>query len=108
MTPTLGRIIHYTLTQQDVDQIMRRRTSASEIASRMAATPPGWPAGAQAHIGNTVRPGQIVPVIIVAVWSEVCINGRAMLDGTDEYWVSSAMFSPEPNQGMWHWPERAP
>lgn len=105
--PSLGRIIHYTLTAQDAFQINRRRTTGPSIAERLSAG--HWPEGAQAHLGNTVSPGQVVAAIIVAVWPgpAMNINARCILDGTDELWVTTIPWHPEPElPGYWNWPPK--
>ena len=63
MTPTIGRIVLYTLSEQDAVQINRRRTIGSAIADRLAydrgdLMMKAWPTGAQAHIGNDAKEGQ--------------------------------------------------
>lgn len=102
MKPTIGRIVNYVLTEENVTQIMRRRTHGQAIADRIKEDK--WPLGAQAHIGNNVAAGQVVAMIVVAVWSDTCINGQAFLDGTDVFWVTSTNLGTE--QGNWGWPER--
>ena len=99
-----GRIVYYVLNDTDVDQITRRRTIAISIAERMKKNPPQWPAGAQAHIGNTVSAGDIVPAMVVAVFgSSPNVNLKVMLDGSDTYWVPSAEYDPEKKGRSWHW-----
>ena len=120
--PSTGRIVQYTLTEDDAKQINRRRTTGSAIAERIknngaeigATTnfPDQWPIGAQAHIGNTAYAGDIVPLLIVRVWPDEYgpgqpgVNGQAFLDGNDSLWITSAGESPEPKQGKWNWPPR--
>jgi hypothetical protein len=112
-----GRIVYYVLNEEDATQINRRRTTAHSIAERISAKigtviAPGtdtphdfsvWPVGAQAHIGNDVVAGQIVPAMVVAVWGDVCVNLKAMLDGTDTYWATSRNYHPDKAPGSWHW-----
>jgi hypothetical protein len=104
MNPTIGRILHYRLTASDAQAINRRRTSGASIADRMKQDPPAWPAGAQAHIGNTASEGDTVPLVVVRAWSSG-VNGQALLDGNDTLWVTSAEEGTEP--GTWAWPPRA-
>jgi hypothetical protein len=109
MKPTIGRIVHYTLTEQNAAEVNRRRTSGKAIADRIAVEK--WPLGAQAHIGNAASPGDVVPLTIVRVWPDEYgpgvdgVNGQAMLDGNDTLWVTSAKEGTEP--GTWAWPPRA-
>lgn len=103
MIPSIGRIVHYQLTQQDADEINRRRTTSSSIAERIKNTL--WPLGAQAHIGNSVHAGDIVAAIIVNWWGDECINAQAFLDGNDTFWLTSRNFGTD-EDGKWAWPPR--
>ena len=90
--PTIGRIVIYTLTDQDAEAINRRRTTGPEIAARIAAIPREWPLGAQAHIGNSVEQGMSFPMVIVRTWGSdpsSAVQGQVMLDGNDTYWATS-------------------
>jgi len=104
MKPTIGRIVRYTLSAVDAEQINRRRTTGKAIADRIAEDK--WPLGAQAHIGNTVNEGDSFPMLIVRVWSEESVNGRVVLDGTDDYWVTSVVPAVTAAPGHWNWPPR--
>jgi hypothetical protein len=112
-SPSLGRIVHYRLSAQDVEQINRRRTTGKSIADRMkiqisdveCITPLlAWPTGAQAHIGNDAKEGAVCPMMIVAVWSDTCVNGQVFLDGCDVFWALSRNIGDGPQQ--WNWPPR--
>ena len=97
-TPSIGRIVHYRLTDKDAQHVNRRRVAKPHE--------PGWPAGAQAHIGNSAAAGETVPLLIVRVWpnengSGWGINGQAFLDGNDSLWITSAKEGAEP--GCWSW-----
>lgn len=111
MRPTVGRIVHYTLTSSNAEQINRRRTTGNSIADRLAESPPAWPAGAQAHIGNAAREGDVLPLLICRVWPDEYgagvdgVNGQVFLDGNDQLWVTSAKEGTE--AGSWAWPPRA-
>ncbi len=125
-----GRIVYFVFNEQQAGEVMRRRTTGKSIADRMkvqieAAHAPvdttpeiyGWPAGAQAHIGNEVKAGDICPAMVLRVWSQEsgCSNLKVMLDGSDEYWATSVNFAagtPGPlgasdvgvyPPGTWHW-----
>lgn len=121
MVITTGRTVLYTLSEDDAKQINRRRTDGKSIAERMKnAIPPqegqnadtiyGWPAGAQAHIGNHASEGDVVPLVVVKVWPHEFgqdvpgVNGQAFLDGNDCLWITSAKEGTEP--GTWAWPPR--
>jgi hypothetical protein len=103
-----GRIVYFVLNEQQVAEITRRRTTGKSIADRMAIVSmgiTGWPAGAQAHIGNEVRGGDICPAMVLKVWStdSGCSNLKVMLDGSDEYWATSVNFDATKAPGTWHW-----
>lgn len=111
MKASIGRIVHYTLTADDAAQINRRRTSSEAILHRIKKNSDDathWPLGAQAHIGNEVAWGQTLPMVIVAVHSDICVNGQVFLDGNDLFWVKSGMLNPafEPVEGHWMWPNQ--
>lgn len=98
--PTIGRIVHYRLDAVDVDHISRRR-----VANAIEAA--AWPAGAQAHVGNPVHVGQIIPMIVTAVWprefgDQPGVNGQCLLDGNDSFWVTSKQEGD--GAGTWAWP----
>lgn len=99
--PSIGRIVHYVLTELDAYQINRRRTDGDSIKDRMARD--AWPEGAQAHIGTDTEAGDHVAAIVT--WT----NGEAaslqcFLDGNDVFYVKAKLEGAE--QGTWHWPER--
>lgn len=85
MIPTQGRIVEYTLSEQDAEQINFRRVNARR---KMGAGDTGF----IQHCGNDVRPGDTFPLIITQVWGiteESTVNGQVMLDGNDVHWVTS-------------------
>ena len=110
--PTIGRIVHYTITAEEAEQINRRRTSGKAIAERLAYDSgdpmmKAWPAGAQAHIGNDAKEGQVFPMMITKVWGDrpdSAVNGQAFLDGNDVLWVTSACVGVGPR--TYAWPQR--
>ena len=109
MDVTIGRIVHYKLTDQDAVEINRRRTTGIKIAERIkqnTETSSMWPLGAQAHIGNEAHAGDVYPMLVVRVWSAGCVNGQCFLDGNDVLWVTSATYGDMPHQ--WQWPQMAP
>lgn len=102
--PTIGRIVHYILSESDTISISRRRVPGVGHTA-------DWPAGAQAHVGNSPMIGQHVPMIICTLWpnefgegKDDGVNGQAFLDGTDVLWITSAREGIVP--GTWHWPEQ--
>jgi hypothetical protein len=92
-------IVNYKLSAENAAQINRRRTNSQSIAERIKEKI--WPTGAQAHIGNEAREGQILPMVIVGIWSDTCVNGQVFLDGCDQFWVTSAPQGNEP--GNWNY-----
>ncbi len=101
ITPTVGRVVLYSLSEQDVGEISRRRTTGHSIAERIREA--AWPIGAQAHIGNDVRVGDVFPGIVVRTWGGDCINIQVLLDGNDVLWVTSRNVADEPTPGRHHW-----
>lgn len=110
-----GRIVYFVFDAQRASEVMRRRTTSASIAERMKqevqlrdGTQPavfGWPAGAQAHIGNNVAAGDIYPAMVLRVWSTEtgCSNLKVQLDGADEYWATSISYDAAKTPGSWHW-----
>jgi hypothetical protein len=93
MTPSIGRSVHYRLSEDDVERITRARRVLSN-----AVTP-------DIRHGNAVRVGEVVSMTIVRVWPDGHgVNGQALLDGNDQLWVTSAREGTEP--GTWSWPPR--
>lgn len=112
MIPTIGRIVHYTLDANDVDQINRRRTTGAKILQRIkrqvvdqdGGFNPVWPLGAQAHIGNEVKEGDTYPMMIVQTWGDAptsAVNGQVFLDGNDVLWVTSVSVGEGPRTYRW-------
>lgn len=98
MEPTLGRIVHYTLTQVDVDAIKAQRSV--RIPPRSDDVRP--------CVGNDVSEGDVVPMMVTQVWTAECVNGQCFLDGNDQHWRTSATYSESypPEPGSWTWPPR--
>jgi hypothetical protein len=81
MTPTIGRIVHYTFPRNSP----------------------------RADQGNSV-PGDVVPAIIVKVWSDTCVNLRIFQDGQHApIHETSVCLKDEGNieyGNHWDWPQR--
>ena len=91
MIPTIGKIVTYRLTAQDADAINNRRKDAREKLPWHHAIR----SGAQIHVGNDVKKGEIYPLIITKVWGKdetAAFNGQLLLDGNDLFWVTSTSF----------------
>lgn len=84
-TITPGRIVLYTLSENDARLIEHRR-AISRIGH-----------------GNSPREGDRVPMIVVRVWPDG-VNGQAILDGDDSLWLTSRAEGDGP--GTWAWPPR--
>jgi len=107
VNPTAGRIVLYTLSEDDARCVNQRRTTSQAIARESAVG--AWPNGAQAHVGNEAFAGDVVPMLIVRVWSGGLVNGQAFLDGNDVLWVMSRGEGATPGvPGTWAWPPRSP
>jgi hypothetical protein len=90
MIPTIGRIVLYTLTADDAEQIRRWRTT-----------------GVLIHIGGGVAENMEFPMMIVWVYGAdptSAVNGQVFLDGNDVFWTQSVCIGEGP--GSWRWPPR--
>lgn len=98
--PTIGRIVHYHLTQDDADHINARRALALAKARDEGHAHP-------THVGNSAAAGDVRPMVITQIWgdtSESAVNGQVMLDGNDLHWVTSR--SHGEGLGRYQWPTR--
>lgn len=95
--PTAGRVVYYKLSQQDAEQINKRRDDASRNLTKIKEESIGY----QAHVGNTTKEGDICVMIVTAVWSDTCTNGKVLLDGNDDFWATSCNQGELP--GNWDW-----
>ncbi len=83
----IGQIVHYRMSQADADQVLANRRNTG---------------GA----GNRPRGGDILPFMIVVVHDEHCVNGKVLLDGMDELWMTSCVEGDGP--GQWFLPPYSP
>lgn len=86
MIPSVGRIVHYILSEADVGRVKNSRLVHGPDRS-----------------GNYVAEGQIYPALIVRVWAEqptedTQVNLQVFLDGNDTLWVTSAGQGNDPRQ----------
>jgi hypothetical protein len=103
MIPSLGRIVHYRLTDRDVETINKRRDDFASHRGRDGYTDTGY----IAHFGNPPVPGQVFPAAIVRTWgnrSASVANLKVFLDGSDDLWVTSALQGE--HDGQWSEPPR--
>ena len=98
--PSIGRIVHYRLTKDQAEAINQRYEHAADRRQVMQDLKFGF----QAHVGNRPLEGDIVAMVVTAVWGPEMVNGQCLLDGTDSMWVTSAHAGDGP--GTWSWPPR--
>ncbi len=89
MIPTIGRIVHYTLTEQDAAQINTLR-------------------GPMTHQANPAYEGDVYPMMIVRVWGsspDSAVQGQVFIDGNFTLWATSVPHGEGPH--TYAWPERS-
>lgn len=90
--PSIGRIVHYTLSEGDVARI-------NDLVPQ--SDHPG-------HIRrNTVSAGEVYPAMVVRVFNGMTssnVNLQVFLDGAAAYWATSRTEGPD--AGCWAWPAR--
>lgn len=103
---SIGRLVHYVLSQDDATKINGRRTNGAAIQDRILGDK--WSIGAQAHIGNLAGAGDVLPAIVVSVLPCEQVNLQVFLDGNDVFWATTrAEAAPGRTEpGRWHWPAR--
>ena len=100
---TIGRIVHYKLTQDDAKFMNKRREDAQKNIEKVRDESIGY----QLHVGNAVSEGDTVPMIVVSVVNDNesnTVNGQAFLDGNDTLWITSAPKGED--NGQWNYPPR--
>lgn len=100
--PTIGRVVHYTLSEDDAKRINKRREDAIASAHEHKMNPEAT--GKQVHVGNTAREGDVYPMIIVRVWGTQpgsAVNGQVLLDGNDTFWVTSVAVGEGARRFAW-------
>lgn len=106
--PTIGRIVHYALSEHDADTINRRQKDARDALYR--SEPHRWPSGPRAYVGNDARAGDVLPMVVTSVFpigEGFLVNGQVLLDGNWSLWVTSRPESSWPGvPGSWVWPPR--
>lgn len=99
--PTIGRVVHYTLSEHDADEINRRRQEFRASGNAYAHS------GFAGHVGNEAREGDVYPAMIVRIFGdtpESAVNLQVVLDGNDTFWATSRTLGDGPSH--WAWPER--
>lgn len=105
MIPTIGRIVHYTLTSGDAEVINRRRDDADAFRRNLPGIIEAGERGRTGHIehfGNYVAAGDAFPAVIVRTFGETTANLKVLLDGNDDYWATSC--AEGHGFGHWAWP----
>ncbi|MFD4658016.1 hypothetical protein ACFWP2_20600 [Kitasatospora sp. NPDC058444] len=94
--PTLGRTVHYTLTQDDANTINRRRAGRATRDRIDVET-----------LGNRAEAGHTYPATVVRTWPGTpgACNLQVHLDGVDAHWATSRVEGTVP--GTWTWPPRS-
>ncbi len=108
MTPTIGRIVHYRLSERDAQDINRRRHDFMTFTRTYGENGNPGATGHVGHFGNAVRPGDIYPAMVVRVFQgnpHDMANLQVHLDGNDLFWATSRHEGDE--EGQWMWPPRA-
>ena len=103
MIPSVGRIVHYTLNENEAAEINRRRADASANMRQIIDSKTGY----QAHVGSQASEGRVYPMIVTRVWGAeegASVNGQVFLDGNDLYWATSRTEGEGP--GHWQVPPR--
>lgn len=104
-TPSIGRIVHYTLSEQDAQVINKRRSDARNL-NAAGVTLASQGLGPQIHIGNPVEAGDVYPAMIVRTWGPTASQQlQVFLDGNDTLWATSV--SEGIGERRWFWPPRA-
>lgn len=101
VTPSIGRIVLYTLSEQDAEAINRRRVQADMHIEEHRERGDG----SQVHVGNSVHAGAVYPMVIIRTWGDTpdsSVNGQVLLDGNDTLWVTSV--SVGEGQRHFAWP----
>ena len=93
MKPTIGRIVHYTLTDADAAAInVRAPTSTATAPStprrKAPSEHPARQAGRPRRTSQRVAAGDIFPALVVRDWDTAVgtVNLQLFLDGSDSYW----------------------
>ena len=82
--PSIGRIVHYVLTDADASAI-----------------------NGTARPCNAASAGQVYPALVVRTFGGTAVNLQVFIDGGFSHWATSRPQSAEGTPGAWHWPPRA-
>ena len=88
MIPSVGRTVHYTISDAQAKLINERRAESNGI-----------------YYGNQASAGQVYPMLITRVWDaptqneNSAVQGQVFLDGNDTFWVTSG----HQGEGEYYW-----
>lgn len=104
MAPTVGQIVHYTLSSFDAGEVYRRRevTGFSVNEKGVLDDDSHWHAGTQRHVGYAPSPGEVLPAIIVRTYEGSMCDLQVFLNGNDVLWVTGRFQGEGP--GCWREP----
>ncbi|HEY1668540.1 MAG TPA: hypothetical protein VGG54_22845 [Trebonia sp.] len=112
MKPTLGATVIYKLSEQDAEDINRRRGDADEFRRTLPRTEAirsgsRGRSGHVMHFGNPAAAGDEHPAQVVRLpspeWAEqTAVNLQVHLDGNDLHWAPSR--GQGTGHGEWQWP----
>ncbi|WP_439444454.1 hypothetical protein ABWU93_11405 [Xanthomonas translucens pv. translucens] len=101
----IAEVVRYTLSDRDAQLINARRRTAAQIQDAILSD--AWSMGAQPHLGNPVREGDVFPAIVVRLGPEQRINAQVFLDGMDVHWVCNVPPALDATPGSWRLPALA-
>ena len=81
MTVSVGDVVLYRLSGEDVNRVYRQRTVTAGF------------------VGDTHRPSDLVPLVVTNVHDDGSISGQAVLFGNDSLAVRDSAAGP--NDGEW-------
>lgn len=105
--PTVGRVVHYTMSQFDADAVNKRRADFQQFRSLHSGPSDPGQAGADghvAHVGNHVPAGLVCAAIVVRSFGGDAVNLQVLMDGNDTFWATSR--TEGDGEGHWSWPVR--
>lgn len=90
MAPTIGRIVHYTISEDDARQVRHQQNLMGGAMFKC----------------NEARAGSVLPAIVVSGphGPDNLVNLQVFLDGDCSYWATSR--AEGEGQGKWAWPPK--
>lgn len=90
---TIGRIVHYRLTQQDIHQIQQMKAQFRKVDGLDYLT----------QGSSDIRQGEVFPAIVVNAFGRDQANLQVFVDGPVPLWVTSK--NSGDSEGQWQWPQ---